>query len=105
MGKAFAIIQLSLEGWAAWAFCQFKQKACSLWMQESDVTTASTDTIFLIDERNFFSLQVSKASFDVVDTKCYMLETILAAVCFSMKRAIGPSGVVEPRNSSSQASV
>ena len=62
------------------------------------MTAASTDTIFLIDERNFFSLQVSKASFDVVDTKCYMLETILAAVCFfdeTSNRAVRSGGTQE----------
>jgi len=89
---------LFIEGRAARAFCQFKQKAGSLWMQECDMTAACTDTPFLVDERNFFSLQICEACFDVVNTKSNMLEAVLPAVGFfneTSDRAIRSCGTQE----------
>ena len=90
--------KLFLEGWAAGAFCQFKQKASCLWMQECNMTAACTNTELLVDERNFFSLQISQSSFDVIYTESNMLEAVLAAISFfneTSNRAVRSGGTQE----------
>ncbi len=62
------------------------------------MTAACTNAELLVDERNFFSLQISQSSFDIIYTKSNMLETVLAVVCFfneTSNRAVRSGGTQE----------
>lgn len=62
------------------------------------MTATCTDTEFLVDERYFFSLQISECSFDVINTKSNMLEAVFAVVSFfdeTSNRAVRSGGTQE----------